>query len=73
MMRSPESDSVPGQQCTGTKGAGHRRRGEQWAWWFEAAGLSAPISPAGEVVFENSAMAMQAVLDGVGVAIAQLP
>jgi DNA-binding transcriptional LysR family regulator len=29
--------------------------------------------PAGEVVFENSAMAMQAVLEGVGVAIAQLP
>jgi DNA-binding transcriptional LysR family regulator len=46
---------------------------EQWTWWFEAAGLSAPIMPAGEVVFENSAMAMQAVLEGVGVAIAQLP
>jgi DNA-binding transcriptional LysR family regulator len=36
-------------------------------------GLAAPIQPAGEVVFESSAMAMQAVLDGVGVAIAQLP
>ena len=45
----------------------------QWAWWFEAAGLSAPIQPAGEVVFESSAMAIKAVLDGVGVAVAQLP
>jgi LysR family glycine cleavage system transcriptional activator/LysR family transcriptional regulator of beta-lactamase len=46
---------------------------EQWSWWFEAAGLPAPIHPAGEVVFENSPMAIQAVLDGVGVAVAQLP
>lgn len=45
----------------------------QWTWWFEAAGLSAPVQPAGEVVFENSPMAMKAVLDGVGVAVAQLP
>ena len=45
----------------------------QWAWWFEAAGLPAPIRPAGEVVFENSPMAIMAVLDGVGVAVAQLP
>jgi len=45
----------------------------QWTWWFEAAGLSAPIQPAAEVSFENSAMAIQAVLDGVGVAVAQLP
>jgi len=45
----------------------------QWTWWFEAAGLSAPIPPAGEVVFESSAMAIKAVLDGVGVAVAQLP
>ena len=45
----------------------------QWTWWFDAAGLDAPIEPAGEVVFESSAMAMQAVRDGVGVAIAQLP
>ncbi len=45
----------------------------QWAWWFEAAGLSARIQPAGEVVFESSAMAIKAVLDGVGVAVAQLP
>lgn len=46
---------------------------EQWTWWFEAVGVRAPIVPAGEVLFESSAMAMQAVLDGVGVAIAQLP
>ena len=46
---------------------------EQWTWWFEAAGLSAPVQPAGEVVFESSPMAIQAVLDGVGVAVAQLP
>lgn len=46
---------------------------EQWTWWFEAAGLSAPVQPAGEVVFESSAMAIKAVLDGVGVAVAQLP
>jgi LysR family glycine cleavage system transcriptional activator/LysR family transcriptional regulator of beta-lactamase len=45
----------------------------QWTWWFEAAGLRAPIQPAGEVVFESSAMAIKAVLDGVGVAVAQLP
>ncbi|HEY4261977.1 MAG TPA: LysR substrate-binding domain-containing protein [Schlesneria sp.] len=46
---------------------------EQWAWWFEAAGLSPAIQPAGEVVFESSPMAIKAVLDGVGVAVAQLP
>jgi LysR family glycine cleavage system transcriptional activator/LysR family transcriptional regulator of beta-lactamase len=46
---------------------------EQWTWWFEAAGLRAPIQPAGEMSFESSVMAIQAALDGVGVAIAQLP
>jgi LysR family glycine cleavage system transcriptional activator/LysR family transcriptional regulator of beta-lactamase len=45
----------------------------QWTWWFEAAGLLTPIQPAGEVIFESSAMAIKAVLDGVGVAVAQLP
>jgi len=45
----------------------------QWTWWFEAAGLNAPIQPAAEVSFENSPMAIKAVLDGVGVAVAQLP
>ncbi|MGH7101665.1 MAG: LysR substrate-binding domain-containing protein [Acetobacteraceae bacterium] len=46
---------------------------EQWAWWFEAVGLSAPIQPVGEALFESSAMAVQAALDGVGVAVVQLP
>jgi LysR family glycine cleavage system transcriptional activator/LysR family transcriptional regulator of beta-lactamase len=46
---------------------------EQWTWWFEAAGLPPPIHPAAEVVFESSPMAIKAVLDGVGVAVAQLP
>lgn len=46
---------------------------DQWTWWFKAMGLSEPIKPGGEVSFENSPMAMQAVRDGVGVAIAQLP
>src|SRR5258706_2726731 len=46
---------------------------EQWTWWFDAAGLPAPIQPASEVVFENSPLAIQAVLDVVGVAVAQLP
>ena len=44
----------------------------EWPSWFEAAGLRAPVETAGEVLFESNAMAMQAVLDGVGVAIAQL-
>jgi LysR family glycine cleavage system transcriptional activator/LysR family transcriptional regulator of beta-lactamase len=43
-----------------------------WPSWFEAAGLRSPIRPAGEVFFDNNAMAMQAVLDGAGVGIAQL-
>jgi len=46
---------------------------DQWTWWFDAAGLSAPVQPAAEVVFESSPMAIKAVLDGVGVAVAQLP
>src|SRR5262249_12893062 len=46
---------------------------DQWAWWFKAVGLASTIQTAGEVVFESSPMAIQAVLDGVGVAIAQLP
>jgi DNA-binding transcriptional LysR family regulator len=45
----------------------------QWTWWFEAAGLPTLVHSAGEVVFENSPMAIQAALDGVGVAVAQLP
>lgn len=42
-----------------------------WPRWFEAAGLRTPFRPAAEVVFDNNAMAMQAVLAGVGVAAAQ--
>jgi LysR family glycine cleavage system transcriptional activator/LysR family transcriptional regulator of beta-lactamase len=43
-----------------------------WPCWFEAAGLGPPGRPAAEVLFDNNAMAMQAVHDGVGIAIAQL-
>jgi LysR family transcriptional regulator, regulator of gene expression of beta-lactamase len=46
---------------------------DDWPCWFEAASLSDPICPAGEVGFESNALAMQAALDGVGVALAQLP
>jgi LysR family transcriptional regulator, regulator of gene expression of beta-lactamase len=44
----------------------------EWPCWFKAAGMEIPVRHAGEVMFESNAMAMQAVLDGVGVAIAQL-
>ena len=43
-----------------------------WPSWFETAGLRTPFRPAAEVVFDNNAMAMQAVLAGAGVAVAQL-
>ena len=46
---------------------------EQWKWWFDAAGLYPPVQPGGEVVFDSSPMAIKAVLDGAGVAVAQLP
>lgn len=42
-----------------------------WPCWFEAAGLRTPPRPAAEIFFDNNAMAMQAVLAGVGVAAAQ--
>jgi LysR family glycine cleavage system transcriptional activator/LysR family transcriptional regulator of beta-lactamase len=45
----------------------------EWPYWFEAAGLRSPVHPASEVSFESNVMAMQAALDGVGVAIAQIP
>jgi LysR family transcriptional regulator, regulator of gene expression of beta-lactamase len=44
---------------------------DDWPCWFEAAGLRTPTRPAGEVLFDHNAMAMQAALDGVGVAVAQ--
>jgi LysR family transcriptional regulator, regulator of gene expression of beta-lactamase len=42
-----------------------------WDRWFDAAGIRAPTRSGNEAYFDNNAMAMQAVLDGVGVAIAQ--
>ncbi len=42
-----------------------------WDRWFDAAGIRTSIRLGTEVFFDNNAMAMQAVLDGVGVAIAQ--
>jgi LysR family glycine cleavage system transcriptional activator/LysR family transcriptional regulator of beta-lactamase len=45
---------------------------DHWLCWFKAAGMEAPVRHSGEVMFDNNAMAMQAVLDGVGVAIAPL-
>lgn len=44
-----------------------------WPYWFKAAGLHHQVFSAGEVLFESNAMAMQAVLDGTGVAVAQFP
>jgi len=44
----------------------------EWPCWFKAAGLRFPAHPAGEVLFDGNAMAMQAVLDGVGIAVEQL-
>lgn len=46
---------------------------EQWNWWFGEADPGASIPTKNEVLFESSAMAIQAALDGVGVAVAQLP
>lgn len=45
----------------------------EWPCWFKAAGVEMPVRSSNEAMFESNAMAMQAVLDGVGVAIAQLP
>jgi LysR family glycine cleavage system transcriptional activator/LysR family transcriptional regulator of beta-lactamase len=44
---------------------------DDWPHWFKVAGLRGRVR--GGIVFESNALAMQAVLDGVGVAIAQLP
>jgi len=43
-----------------------------WPCWFEAAGLRPQVGSAGEILFESNAMAMQAALNGVGVAVAQV-
>ena len=45
----------------------------EWRTWFEAVGLTKAMRPSSEIIFESNTMAMQAVLDGVGVAIAQVP
>lgn len=45
---------------------------EQWAWWFRAAGTTNPVRCSSEVSFGSSSMAIQAALDGAGVAIAQI-
>ena len=42
-----------------------------WSCWFEAAGFRGPIHRGSEMLFDNNAMAMQAVFDGVGIAVAQ--
>lgn len=42
-----------------------------WPSWFEAAGQRGPIQRGSKISFDNNAMAMQAALDGVGVAVAQ--
>lgn len=44
---------------------------DDWPCWFEAAGLRTPLRGVAEIRFDNNAMAMQAVLAGVGVAAAQ--
>lgn len=45
---------------------------EQWTWWFEAMGSKTPVRCASEVSFGSSSMAVQAALDGAGVAVAQI-
>jgi LysR family transcriptional regulator, regulator of gene expression of beta-lactamase len=44
---------------------------DDWPHWFKVAGLRG--RPTGGIAFESNALAIQAVFDGVGVAIAQLP
>lgn len=46
---------------------------EEWQCWFRVAGIDRPVRRSSEVIFESNAMAMQAVHNGVGVAIAQIP
>lgn len=47
-----------------------RSRGEEWVPWFRAVGLDWP-EPAGGVVFDDSALAIQAAIDGHGVLLAR--
>lgn len=46
--------------------------GEQWTWWSRAMGSKSPVRCGSEVSFGSSSMAVQAALDGVGVAVAQI-
>lgn len=46
--------------------------GEQWTWWSRAMGSKTPGRCGSEVSFGSSSMAVQAALDGVGVAVAQI-
>lgn len=45
---------------------------EQWIWWSEAMGNKTPVRCPSEVSFGSSSMAVQAAMDGVGVAVAQI-
>lgn len=45
-------------------------RPEEWTRWFEAAGLPLPVPPHKQVVFDSSLTMMDAVLQGVGLALA---
>lgn len=44
----------------------------QWDWWSEAVGNKTPARCAREVSFGSSSMAVQAAIDGAGVAVAQI-
>lgn len=45
---------------------------EQWTWWSGATGSKSLVRCGSEVSFGSSSMAVQAALDGVGVAVAQI-
>ena len=46
---------------------------DDWRLWFKAARLRFPSRRTGDLTFESSSMAIQAALDGAGIAVAQLP
>jgi LysR family glycine cleavage system transcriptional activator/LysR family transcriptional regulator of beta-lactamase len=46
--------------------------GEQWIWWSRAMGNENTVRCGSEASFGSSSMAVQAALDGVGVAVAQI-
>jgi len=45
-------------------------RADEWAQWFQTAGLSAPVAPPRSIVFDSSLAMMEAALQGLGVALA---